>query len=84
MGENEFKLGQWIYVIEVGSEVSGYIFLTYCGDYCICCSKYGDMTLEEQLDCMCEESNEFANPDMYLFEKSKCYETLEEAKDAME
>ena len=84
-----FKVGQWIYAIEVEedywdeAEVSGILFMAECGNYILACSEYmhleGDF--ESQLEEMCNESAEDCGVSVYLFRKDLCFETRNQAED---
>lgn len=84
-----FKVGQWIYAIEVEedywdeAEVSGLLFMAECGNYIIACSEYAhwEDDFENQLEEMCNESAEDCGIDVYLLRKDLCFETENQAED---
>ena len=82
-----FKVGQWIYAIEVeedyweDAEVSGFLFMAECGNYIIACSEYvhWEDDFESQLEEMCNESFEDQGVAVYLLRKDLCFETENQA-----
>lgn len=87
-----FKVGQWIYGIEVtdddydAADVCAYLFMAECGDYIICCCEYIIYTgkFEEQLASMYEECMENSFVGLTLLKKDLCFETEAEANDCLE
>lgn len=84
-----FKVGQWIYAIEVEedywdeAEVSGLLFMAECGNYILACSEYMHLEgeFESQLEEMCNESAEDCGVSVYLLRKDLCFETQNQAED---
>lgn len=87
-----FKVGQWIYAIDVvnedyePAEVSAYLFMAECKDYIICCSEYFHCTddFDAQLEEMCEESAEnCGSVDVAIIRKDLCFETQKQAEETL-
>ena len=84
-----FKVGQWIYGIEVieddfeNAEVSGYLFMAECGDYVICCAEYSHLQgcFNEQLEEMYKESIQDCSADLNILKKEYVFGTENEAND---
>ena len=83
-----FKVGQWIYAIEVEedywdeAEVNGLLFMAECEDYIIACSEYAhcENNFTKQLREMCNESAEDYGVELYLLKKNLCFETQNQAE----
>lgn len=84
-----FKVGQWIYTIEVEedcwdeAEVTGLLFMAECGSYIIACAEEAHLEddFESQLEEMCNESAEWQGVSVYLLRKDLCFETQNQAED---
>lgn len=84
-----FRVGQWIWCIEVvddcwdEAEVSGFLFMAECGDYVIASPEYAhwEDDFESQLEEMCEESFKEHGVEVYILKKDYCFETQNQAED---
>ena len=84
-----FKIGQWIYGIEVvdddfeSAEISGYLFMAECGDYVICCSEYAhhEGNFDDQLAEMYEECIDDCGVDLKILKKEYVFGTYDQAND---
>lgn len=87
-----FKIGQLVYGIEVkeddfeNAEVVGYLFMSECSDYIICCSEYmhheGDFN--SQLQEMYEESVDEQGVEVNILKKEYVFETYNQANDMLD
>lgn len=84
-----FKVGQWIYGIEVvdddfeSAEISGYLFMAECGDYVICCSEYAHHKghFDNQLEEMYEECIDDCGVELNILKKEYVFGTYNQAND---
>lgn len=82
------KVGEKIYCIEEyedGCEYSIYLFVASCKDFVIVAPKYSHHdNFGEQLEEMCEESQEWSRVSFEMFPRNKVFLTKEEAEAALE
>ena len=88
----KYKLGQWIYGIEIlddgeipESEVVSIMFMAECGEYILGVGKYLHCeNFEEQLKEMYEESVEDGDVLISMLRKEYTYATEKEAQEALD
>lgn len=82
------KVGQEIYCIEEyedGCDYSIYLYMATCNDFVLVAPKYTHSdTFDEQLEEMCEESQEYQNVSICIFPRKNVFLTKEEAEKALE
>ena len=87
MEERTYKMGQLIYGVEFDianiehAEVSGYLFMSECGDYILCSSEYVDCSgnFKRQLKEMYLESVNNYGVEIHMLHKKWTFPTIEEA-----